>query len=90
MSIACVYDDSYSDETIKLLIEYQVCQIDKDILDIENQISQLKEKIVGMNNKDNLSSSEQIDLNYAHKNIEKLINKLNLLNDKKAKLYGEI
>lgn len=90
MSIACVYDDSYSEETIKLLIEYQVCQIDKDILDIENQISQLKEKIVGMNDKDNLSSSQQIDLNYAHKNIEKLINRQNLLNDKKAKLYEEI
>ena len=90
MSIACVYDDSHSEETLKLLIEYQVGQIEKDILDIENQISQLKEKIVGMNDKDNLSSSEQIGLSYAHKNVEKLINKLNLLNDKKAKLYGEI
>ena len=89
MSIACVYDDSNSEETLKLLIEYQVSQIDKDILDIENQINQLKEKIVGMNDKNNLSSSEQIDLSYAHKNIEKLINKLNLLNDKKAKLYDE-
>jgi hypothetical protein len=89
MSIACVYDDSHSEETIKLLIEYQVNQIDKDILNIENQISLLKEKIVGMNDKNNLSSSEQIDLNYAHKNIEKLINRQNLLNDKKAKLYEE-
>lgn len=90
MSIACVYDDSNSVMTLKSLVTYQIGQLEKEILAVSEKKNQLDEKVVIMTDRDNLSSSEQIELNYALKDAEKLINKLNQLNDKKLMLYNEI
>lgn len=90
MSIACVYDDSNASETIKSLVSYQINQLEKDIVGVQNKIDQLNQRIVSMSENNNLSSSEQIVLNYAQKDIEELNNKLGLLNAKKTKLSHEI
>lgn len=90
MSIACVYDDSNSIETIDLLIKYQISQLEKDVIEVQNKIEQLKQKISNLNDNVNLSSSEQIVLNYAQKDVDELMKKLNQLNDKKSKLSAEI
>ena len=90
MSIACVYDDSNSAEFLKLLVEYQVCQIEIELQEVGDKINQLNEKISVMKQKNDLSSSEQIDLNYTQKDMDKLIGKLSKLNDKKMKLSNEI
>ena len=90
MSIACVYDDSNSIETIDLLIKYQISQLEKDVIEVQNKIEQLKKKISNLNDNNNLNSSEQIVLNYAQKDVEELMKKLCLLNDKKSKLSAEI
>ena len=90
MSIACVYDDSNSAMILKSLVTYQIGLLEKEISAVSKKKKQLDEKIVIMTDRDNLSSSEQIELNYAQKDIEKLINKLNQLDDKKLMLYNEI
>lgn len=90
MSIACVYDDSNSIETIDLLIKYQISQLEKDVIEVQNKIEQLKQKISNLNDNVNLSSSEQIVLNYAQKDVDELMKKLNQLNDRKSKLSAEI
>jgi len=90
MSIACVYNDSNSIETIDLLIKYQISQLEKDVIEVQNKIEQLKKKISNLNDNNKLNSSEQIVLNYAQKDVEELMKKLCLLNDKKSKLSAEI
>ena len=90
MSIACVYDDSNPSITISLLIKYQISQVEKDIIEVQNKIDQLKKKISNLNDNVSLSSSEQIVLNYAQKDVDELMKKLNQLNDKKSKLSAEI
>ena len=90
MSIACVYDDSNATEILKLLVEYQICQIAKEIQEIDDKINQLNEKIAVFNLKTDLSQSEKIDLSYTEKDLDKLIGKLSKLNDKKMKLSNEI
>lgn len=90
MSIACVYDDSNPIQTIDLLIQYQISQLEKDIVEVQNKINQLKQKISNLSDNNNLSASEQIVLNYAQKDVEELMKKLGLLNNKKAKFSAEI
>lgn len=90
MSIACVYDDSNPSETINLLVNYQISQLEKEAIEVQNKIAQLKQKISNLSDNNNLSASERIVLNYAQKDIEELMKKLGLLNDKKAKLSVEI
>ena len=90
MSIACVYDDSNATEILKLLVEYQICQIEIELQEVGDKINQLNEKISVMKQKHDLSSSEQIDLSYTQKDLDKLIGKLSKLNDKKMKLSNEI
>lgn len=86
MSIACVYDDSNPSETINLLVNYQISQLEKEAIEVQNKIAQLKQKISNLNDNSNLSSSEQIVLGYAQKDVEELVKRLDTLNDKKAKL----
>lgn len=89
MSIACVYDDSNPSETIEVLVAYQITQIDKDIVKVQDKIGQLKQKITNMTENGDLSSSEQIVLNYAQKDLEEMTNKLSMLNRKKETLSNE-
>ena len=90
MSIACVYDDSNATEILKLLVEYQVCQIEIELQEVGDKINQLNEKIAVLNLKTDLSQSEKIELSYTQKDLDKLIGKLSKLNDKKMKLSYEI
>ena len=90
MSISCVYDDSNSAEFLKLLVEYQVCQIEIELQEVGDKINQLNEKISVLNLKTDLSQSEKIELSYTQKDLDKLIGKLSKLNDKKMKLSNEI
>ena len=90
MSIACVYDDSNSAEFLKLLVEYQVCQIEIELHEVGDKINQLNEKIAVLNLKTDLNQSEKIELSYTQKDLDKLIGKLSKLNDKKMKLSNEV
>ena len=82
MSIACVYNDSNSIETIDLLIKYQISQLEKDVIEVQNKIEQLKKKISNLNDNNNLNSSEQIVLNYAQKELSKAKDKETILINK--------
>ena len=79
-----------SREILKLLVEYQICQIEIEFQEVGDKINQLNEKIAVLNLKTDLSQSEKIELSYTQKDLDKLIGKLSKLNDKKMKLTNEI
>lgn len=89
MSVASVYDDSNLTEAFFMLTGYQKSELNKQLDDIERKILDLEEKIESAGNYDSLSRSQQINIDYAKKDLSKAKEKASKLDYKIRFIKGE-
>ena len=69
MSVACVYNDTALNAMFFALTDYQMRQFNEQLKSVEEKTSKLEKKIEIFGNPEKLSQKEQIDLEYAKKDI---------------------
>lgn len=89
MSVASIYDDTNLSETFFRLIKYQKNKIDEQLNAVEDKILQLEQKINGAGDPEKLDRSQQINLEYARKDLEKAKDKASKLEYKRRSVKGE-
>jgi len=89
MSVASVYDDTNMTETFFQLIKYQKNKIDEQLNTVEDKILQLEQKINNAGDPEKLDRSQQINLEYARKDLEKAKDKASKLEYKRRSVKGE-
>lgn len=89
MSVASIYDDTNLSETFFRLIKYQKNKIDEQLNAVEDKILQLEQKINDAGDPEKLDRSQQINLEYARKDLEKAKDKASKLEYKRRSVKGE-
>lgn len=89
MSVASIYDDTNLIETFFLLTEYQRERLSELLNDVEDRILKLEKKIESVNDYNSLDKSEQIDIDYANKDLSKAKEKAQKLDYKIRSIKGE-
>lgn len=89
MSVASIYDDTNLTKTFFLLIEYQKEKLNELLNVVEDKIVKLENKIESVNDYDSLVKAEQIDIDYANKDLAKAKEKAQKLDYKIRSIKGE-
>ena len=89
MSVASVYDDRNLTETFFLLTGYQKMKLNEQIDAIESKILELQNKIDTAGNYESLDRSQQINIDYAIKDLSKAKDKASKLDYKIRYIKGE-
>lgn len=89
MSVASIYDDTNLAETFFLLTEYQKEKLNELLNTVEDKIVKLEKKIESVNDYDSLSKAEQINIDYATKDLAKAKDKASKLDYKIRSIKGE-
>lgn len=71
MSVACVYDETKLAENALALVEYQISVVEQKQQETMSKIASLDTAVARLKEKENLSQSEQIDLQYKEKDLVK-------------------
>lgn len=89
MSVASIYDDRNLTETFFLLTGYQKMKLNEQIDAIESKILELQNKIDTAGNYESLDRSQQINIDYAIKDLSKAKDKASKLDYKIRYIKGE-
>lgn len=89
MSVASVYDDTNLQDAFFILTAYQIKELSVQLNAVETKILELENKIETAGNYDNLDRSQQINIDYAQKNLDKAKDKASKLNYKIRSIKGE-
>lgn len=89
MSVASIYDDTNLAETFFLLTEYQKEKLNELLNTVKDKIVKLEKKIKSVNDYDSLSKAEQINIDYANKDLAKAKDKASKLDYKIRSIKGE-
>lgn len=90
MSVSVIYDDKALSAIFFMLTDYQKARLDEQFEAIEAKILQLSEKIDGFGNPEKLERSQQINLEYAQKDLDKAKLKASQVKKKMSTLKGEV
>ena len=88
MSVAGIFDDSCAD-TFFLLTQYQRSELESARHQVEDQMQELQKKIDSVSNPETLDRGQQINYEYARKDLEKAKEKAIKLDRKLRFLKGE-
>lgn len=89
MSVACVYKTEALKAIFFKLIEYQLNKTDEAFDNNEAKIKDIETKIANFGNPEQLDRSQQINLEYANKDLKKALDLRSRLDYKKRTLKGE-
>ena len=89
MSVACVYDDTNLTETFFCLTSYQKGLIDKELNQVEDRILKLEKKIEEAGNPETMDRSQQINLEYAKRDLDKAKDAASKLDYRRRTVKGE-
>lgn len=90
MSVACVYDENRLTENTIALVEYQINEVQEKQWNTAAKVVTLTNAILGLKGSDNLSESQQIDLQYKEKDLTKAQELANKLWSRKLHLCKEV
>lgn len=89
MSVASVYDDRNLTKAIFMLTDYQKNELNKQLDDVEKKILDLEDKIESAGNYDSLTRSQQINIDYAKKDLVKAKEKASKIDYRIRSIKGE-
>lgn len=89
MSVASIYDDTNLTESFFLLTEYQREKLNELFNDVEDKILKLEKKIESVSDHNSLDKAEQINIDYANKDLSKAKEKAQKLDYKIRSIKGE-
>lgn len=90
MSVACIYDDTALQAMFHYLTAYQQKVMAQDMEALEEKRQLLEQKIADFGNPEGLAKSQQINLEYAKKDLMKVEEQTQRLKRRMASLKGEI
>lgn len=89
MSVACVFDETNLKEDFNLFSDYQECQLQAQQKEAENKKKSLQEKIVRMEDSNQLDKKAQIELQYAKNDLGRVEAQIERINTRLEKLKQE-
>jgi hypothetical protein len=89
MSVASVYDDRNLTKAFFMLTDYQKNELNKQQDDVEKKILDLEDKIESARNYDSLTRSQQINIDYAKKDLVKAKEKASKIDYRIRSIKGE-
>lgn len=89
MSVACVYDDTNLQDAFFMLTAYQIEQLNEQLDAVETKILELEKKMETAGNYDDLNRNQQINIDYAQKDLSKAKDKASKLDYKIRSIKGE-
>lgn len=89
MSVASVYNDTNLAETFFMLTDYQKEKLNEQFNTIESKILELEKMIESAGNYDSMDKNQQINIDYANKNLSKAKEKASKLDYKIRSIKGE-
>ncbi len=89
MSVACVIDDTNLTDTFFKLTQFQKSEFESSLNKVKDKIMNLEKKIESIPNPETLDRGQQINFEYARKDLEKAKEKANKLDRKLRSIKGE-
>lgn len=89
MSVASVFDDRDITKTFFMLTGFQKAELSQQLDDVEKKTIELQKKIESAENYDSLTRSQQINIDYAKKDLVKAQEKVSKLNYRIRFIKGE-
>lgn len=90
MSVACVYDDTALSAMFFALTDYQGKMLDEQFAQVGEKVLQLTKKIEDLGNPEKLEKKDQIELEYAKKDLTRVADQAVRIKKRMAVLKGEI
>jgi chromosome segregation ATPase len=90
MSVACVYNDTALSAMFFALTDYQQSRYKEQLNSVEEKVSQLSQKIEDCENPEKLNQKEQIELEYAKKDLIRAEEQTKRIKKRISVLKGEI
>ncbi len=90
MSVACVYDDTALSAMFFALTDYQGKMLDEQFAQVGEKVLQLTKKIEDLGNPEKLEKKDQIELEYAKKDLTRVADQAVRIKRRMAVLKGEI
>ena len=90
MSVACVYDDTALSSMFFALTDYQGKMLDEQFAQVGEKVLQLTKKIEDLGNPEKLEKKDQIELEYAKKDLTRVADQAVRIKRRMAVLKGEI
>jgi serine/threonine protein phosphatase PrpC len=90
MSVACVYDDTALSAMFFAMTDYQGKMLDEQFAQVGEKVLQLTKKIEDLGNPEKLEKKDQIELEYAKKDLTRVADQAVRIKRRMAVLKGEI
>ena len=89
MSVAGVFDDTHPADTFFILTQFQRNELESSLNNVKAKIKELENSIAAVTNPEALDRGQQINLEYARKDLEKAKGKASKIDRKLRSIKGE-